>query len=261
MRALAAAFRVGFAHVFAYRAEAAIQLLSSLLVVGLNGSLWLTATRGRTEIAGVPATEMMAYVVIAWVGVSCVATRVNDEMGRRIRDGQIVAELLRPTSVFWSMWARDLGRACATFLVQTTPLFVVCALLLPMRWPTSWTTWPLWLGSLGLAHATNFGLSFLVGLAAFKLGNITGLTHLKGTLISVFSGALIPLELYAAPVRAVLLWLPFHALAHTPAGIFLERPGSVIEALGGQLAWAVGLWATSALLWRRAVGLLTVQGG
>lgn len=261
MRILRASFRVGFAHVFAYRAEAVIQLVSSLLVVGLNGSLWATATRGRESIAGVPAGEMMSYVIVAWVGVSCVATRVNDEMGRRIRDGQIVAELLRPTSVFGSMWARDLGRAGGTFLVQTIPMFAVCAAFLPVRWPTQPQTWALWIVSLLLAHATNFGLSFLVGMAALRMGNITGLTHLKGTLISVFSGALIPLELFSPAIRAALMWLPFHALAHTPASVFLERPTPILELLGTQLAWAAALWAFSAILWKRAVALLTVQGG
>jgi ABC-2 type transport system permease protein len=122
-------------------------------------------------------------------------------------------------------------------------------------------TWILWAVSLWLSHLANFGLSFMVGIAALPLHNITGLTHLKSTLMSVFSGALIPLELFGEAWRPVVFALPFHALVHTPASIFLERDVSVGALLAEQAAWAGGLWLVAALCWRGAANVLTIQGG
>lgn len=261
MRAALAAARIGFAHVLAFRAEVAVQLVSALLVAGLNGSLWRAATAGRAQVAGVPADEMMSYVVIAWVSVSFVATRVNEDVGRRVRDGQIASDLLRPMSFPLQCYARDLGRAFGTLLVQTTPLFVVTALLFPTRLPERPSTWLLWLASLVLAHAVNFGLSFLVGIAALPLHEVTGLTHLKSTLVSVFSGALVPLELFGPTLRTVAFALPFHAMAWAPASVFLERDLPLLEVLGSQAAWALAMNALAALGWRAAAHTLTVQGG
>ena len=261
MRAFVAAYRIGFAHVFAYRAEAAIQLFSALIVAALNLSLWTVATRGRSEIGGVPSTEMLAYVVAAWTGVAVVATRVNEDLGRRIRDGQVAADLLRPGSLQAFLYARDLGRASAAVFLQAIPLFIACALFVPVRWPERPSTWVIWALSVGLAHAVNFGLSFLVGMAAMSMGNVTGLSHLKGTLVSVFSGALIPLDLYGPALRRVLAWLPFPMLAHVPAGLFLERELNVLPLLAGQAAWALSLWLAGALVWRGAVAVITVDGG
>ncbi|MDP2309799.1 MAG: ABC-2 family transporter protein [Pseudomonadota bacterium] len=261
MKAFGAAWRIGFTHVFAYRAEVAIQLVSISIVAALNGSLWAVATRGKDTVAGIPAADLRAYVLVAWVAVSFVATRVNEDIGRRFRDGQIGADLLRPMSLqrFW--YARDLGRALATLLVQSLPLLVVFLLVFDVPFPARASTWLLFLVSLVLGHATNYGLSFLVGVAALPMQNISGLTHLKGTLVSVFSGALIPLELFGPALRPFVYALPFRAMAHTPATIFLERGVSVGPLLLQQAAWAGGLAVLGVLAWRAAARTLTVQGG
>jgi ABC-2 type transport system permease protein len=261
LRPALASLRIGFRHVFAYRMEVAIQLVSACFVAGLNGSLWQAAVRGQDTVAGVPGPEMLSYVVMAWVAVSFFATRVNEEIGQRFRDGQIVADLLRPLSLQLNCYTRDLGRALAMLLLQTLPLFALSALVFPVQLPRHPITWVFWLLSLVLSHLGNFGLSFLIGIAAFRLHNITGLTHLKATLVSIFSGALIPLELFSERWQPLIFALPFHGFAHTPASIFLERDVSVAALLLDQAKWAAVLWVAGLLAWRGAARALTVQGG
>ncbi len=260
MRAFAAALRIGFTHVFAYRAEVAIQLVSISIVAMLNGSLWTVATQGRAAIDGVPTLDLRASVLVGWVAVSFVATRVNEDIGRRFRDGQIGADLLRPMSLQRFCYARDLGRALASLFLQSAPLFLACFFLFDVPLPTRASTWALTLLSLLLGHATNYGLSFLVGVASLPLQNISGLTHLKGTLVSVFSGALIPLELFGPALRPIVYALPFRGMANTPATLFLER-AEAGPLLLQQAAWALALTFVGTLAWRAAARSLTVQGG
>lgn len=261
LRACFASMRIGFRHVFAYRTEVVIQLVSATIVAGLNGSLWTAAVRGRDAVAGVPSGEMISYVVMAWVSVTFFATRVNEDIGRRFREGQIASDLLRPISLQLHTYARDVGRALACLLLQTIPLFTLCLLVFPVRFPTHAWTWAAWLLSLLLSHLINYGLSFMVGVAALPLHNVSGLTHLKSTLVSVFSGALIPLELFGPTLQPLVFALPFHSLVHTPASIFLERDVPVLGLLGEQAAWAAGLWIAAHLAWLAAARTLTVQGG
>ncbi|MSP54762.1 MAG: hypothetical protein EXR69_04020 [Myxococcales bacterium] len=260
-RPLAASFRIGARQVFAYRAEALVTLFSASLMAALNGLLWTAATEGRDQLAGVPSAELRSYVVMAWVAVSFFATRVNEDIGRRFREGQITADLLRPMSLQFQCYARDLGRAVATLALQTTPMFLMGLFAFGVLLPSHPATWLWWSVSLVLSHCINFGISFLVGLAAFPLQNISGLTHVKGTLVSIFSGALIPLDLYAGALKTFVFCLPFHAMAHTPTSIFLERNVSVASLLAEQAAWALGLWVIGSLSWGRARNALTVQGG
>ncbi len=260
MNALIAAYRVGFRHVLAYRAEAAVQLVSIGLIAALNGSLWSAATRSAPSIAGLSSPELLAYVVAAWSSVSFVATRINEDIGMRFREGLIAADLVRPVDLQAWWYARDLGRACAILGLHTLPLLAASILAFGPPLPDEPARWALWLVSLVLAHATNFGVSFLVGIAALPLHDVTGLSHLKATLVSVFSGALIPLALFPPIVRDVALCLPFHAMAHAPATVLLGQDDAA-RVLSGQLLWALGLWVIGALTWQAARRVLVVQGG
>ena len=256
-----ASFRIGARQVLAYRAEAVVTLISASLMACLNGLLWTAATRGRTELAGVPADELRSYVVMAWVAVSFFATKVNEDIARRFNAGQITGDLLRPLSLQAQCYARDLGRASATLFLQTVPMFLLGLLAFGVRLPDHASTWLLWGLSLLLSHGINFGLSFLIGLAAFPLRSTNGLNHVKGTLVSIFSGAMIPLELFSGPLRTLVFLLPFHAMAYTPTSIFLERDMPVGGLLLEQAAWAIALWAIGTFAWGRAQTSLTVNGG
>ena len=50
MRGLAAAFRLGVLHAFAYRLEVLTALLSAFTIVVLNASLWGAAAAGKPEV-------------------------------------------------------------------------------------------------------------------------------------------------------------------------------------------------------------------
>jgi ABC-2 type transport system permease protein len=261
MRAWKAAIGVGFRHTLAYRAEVLIQLFSAAIVAGLNGSIWTAAVRGRAQIGGIPADQLHSYVIVAWTAVSFYATRVNEDIGRRFRDGQIASDLLRPMEfqAFW--YARDLGRALASFGVQTLPLLAGGWLVFGFPLPTSPWTWLLWMLSLLLGHACSFGLAFLVGIASVRLRSTTGLSHVKSVLVSVFSGALIPLELFGPGWQPLVQALPFRAMAQVPTHLFLEQEAQPVQALGLQAAWAVALWGLGAWGWRSVQRRLVIQGG
>lgn len=259
MNALVAMWAVGLRHQVAYRAEVGLQLVSALMVAVLNASLWTAATSGREAVAGLTPEEMLTYVIVGWVGTTAVMTRVHEDVGERFRSGAIVTDLLRPMSFQAGLYAKDLGRACGALLVHSLPLFVVCQALFPLAWPSRTSTWGLWIGSVALAHLVNFSLSFLLGLAAIRVHHVTGLGYLKAALVSVFSGAMIPLALYTGALRTFVLALPFQAIAHAPASVFLGHGESAAFVV--QLAWGVALWGLGALGWWWASRELAVQGG
>lgn len=255
-----AAWRIGFRHHLAYRTEIALALLSGALVAGLNGTLWTAATAARPVFGGEPGEVWRGLVLVAWASVPAVATRVHEDIGGRIRDGQIAADLLRPLSLQVGTWARDAGRASACLLVGTLPLLGICAAAFPLGLAPSGPRWALWACSLGLAHLTNFGISFLLGLAVVRLRNVVGLSYLKATMVTLFSGALVPLELFPPVVRQIAFLLPFHAMGRSPAALLLGREPAA-SLLLEQAAWALSLWALGALAWRRVARVLVLEGG
>ena len=257
---LRAAAWIGFRHHLAYRAEIGIQLAAAGILAGLNGALWTAAAHATPMVAGAPTLGWRASVLVAWAGLGAVATKVHEDLGERFRDGQIAADLLRPLPLPALVYARDLGRATAAFLVQAVPLLALCTLAAPLGLPLTPGPWVAWVAALFGAHAVNVALSFLLGVGAFRLGSGTGLGYLKATLVSLFAGALLPLELFGPVLRTVAFCLPFHLLGRTPAAVLLGRE-PVGPLLLEQAAWATGLWGLGLWAWHRAARSFTVQGG
>ena len=254
---------LGLKLVLAYRFEALVQLVSASVVALLNWSLWTAIYQGRAEVAGRDVAQMTTYVVVAWVITTFYGTRVDHELSSRFREGLIAVDLLRPWDLHLHHYFRDLGRAAVALVLTTLPLFLWTGVFLGLRAPERWWTWPLFGLSLLLSHAISFGFAWLVGLASFRLRNAAGLAHLKATIIGVFSGALIPLDLYPGPLRAAVLALPFQGMSHTPANIFTEHvPVDLLwQPLLVQVAWALGLFVVGRLAFDRALRALVVQGG
>jgi ABC-2 type transport system permease protein len=255
-----AAALLGFRHHLAYRTEVVIQLVAASIIAVLNGALWTAATESATTVGGVPTTAVRAGVLVAWAGIGAVATRVHEDMGERFRSGQIAADLVRPISLPGMIYARDLGRASAAFLVQAVPLLLLSALFAPLGLPGEPGRWLAWVAALFGAHLVNVALSFSLGIGAFRIGSATGLTHVKATLVSLFAGALLPLELFGPTLQTVARCLPFHLLGRTPAQVLVSE-APVLPLLAEQAAWAVGLWLFGIWMWKRAARSFTVAGG
>jgi len=262
-RSALASLRLGVSLLLAYRLEVVIVGVSASIVTLLNWSLWTALFVGRDSIAGRTAAELTTYVVVAWVITTFHGTRVDERLAARFRTGDIAVDLLRPWSLQAHVYLRALGRSGAALLLTTAPLALWTGLLLPMRGPERPSTWLFFGMSLLLAQAISFGISWLVGVAAFRLRNSVGLSHLKATSIGVLSGALIPLDLYPPAMRRVVDLLPFQGMSHTPASIFIETVPAeqIAPALALQAAWALGLALAGAVAFRAATRRMVVQGG
>lgn len=263
LRVLAACVRLGALHRFAYRLEIATSLISSLIVVVLNASIWGAVVEGREQLAGMTPLQVSTYVIVAWTVTTVSATRLDEVLGNRFRSGQIAADLLRPLDLQAYLTARDAGRALTALGVTAVPVVVLTSTVFPLAWPTRLWSWLFVAVSVALAVLIGAQIAFLVGIASFRLKNISGLAHLKATTTAVLSGAVVPLDAMPDVIRGVILALPFQGMSHAPASLFLERVPwtEALGILGVQAAWVAGLWVLCRLAWRWALHHLTVQGG
>lgn len=239
--------------------ELLVRGVSAALVGALTTSVWLAVTRGRADVGGVPASALVTYVLVAWLWAAAVSTRVDQRLAERAASGALALDLLRPGSLQARAYCRDLGRTGMTALFTTVPLMVGAVLVVPVTLPTDPLLWLAFAASLPVSHALAFALAWLVGLGAVLLRTGEGLLHLKGALLALLSGALIPLEIYPDAVRAFVVWLPFAGLSHTPAALLTGRGG--LALLMVQAGWALALMALGHGVWRGVSRRLVVQGG
>jgi ABC-2 type transport system permease protein len=86
----------------------------------------------------------------------------------------------------------------------------------------------------------------------------------KEIILTVLSGALIPLQFFPQGIQKVLLWLPFQAIYHTPL-MMVTKPQMAWETLAQmllvQLGWVVILFVLTRLFYNQAIKVLRISGG
>jgi ABC-2 type transport system permease protein len=118
--------------------------------------------------------------------------------------------------------------------------------------------------SLLLAFLVSFAFDYFVGLVCFYTESVWGLSITKEIIVTVLSGALIPLQFFPDGIRAVLMWLPFQAIYYTPLTMVAQPTlgwASFLPMLGIQIFWVIVLFAATRLFYGQAVKVLRISGG
>ncbi|HMB22621.1 MAG TPA: ABC-2 family transporter protein, partial [Anaerolineales bacterium] len=98
----------------------------------------------------------------------------------------------------------------------------------------------------------------------FYTESIWGISITKEIIVTMLSGALIPLQFFPDAVQKILMWLPFQAIYYTPLTL-VAKPNlgweTLLPMLGIQLFWVVALFALTRLFYSQAIKVLRISGG
>lgn len=261
LRALPTLLKVGFAEAVAYRAEFVVWLLSTNMPLVML-ALWSAVAR-EAPVGRFGQREFAAYYLATLVVRLLTGAWVVWELNQEIRQGTLAFKLLRPIHPL-------LGYACQNVAAVPVRLIValpVALLLLFTAAGRSVTRDPL---LLALFPATVFGawvITFLamsiIGSLAFWFESATSLFDVWLGLFGVFSGYLVPLELYPHWVGALARWLPFRYMLAFPVELVtgtLSRPAALRE-LVVQWGFIAVLLGATRIAWRVGVRRFSSVGG
>ncbi|WP_424185195.1 ABC transporter permease [Actinokineospora sp. G85] len=260
-RALAAA---GFRRYATYRQATAAGAFTNTVFGFLRTYVLLAVAAEAGSVGGYSGLDLVTYV---WLGQGMLAV-VNAweplDLAERVRSGDVVADLLRPVDPLGAyLWA-DLGRAGFAVLTRFAAPLAVGAAVFGLALPEEPLTYPLFAVSALAAVLIGFACKYLIGLSAFWLLDIRGVTMLWVLASGVGSGLAFPLTVLPDWLSA-LLWVatPFPSLLQSSVDIAVERGGlgHGLALLGGQVLWAALLLWLCSVAQRRGVRKLVVQGG
>jgi ABC-2 type transport system permease protein len=261
LRALPTLLKVGFAEAVAYRAEFVVWLLSTNMPLVML-ALWSAVAR-EAPVGRFGQREFAAYYLATLVVRLLTGAWVVWELNQEIRQGTLAFKLLRPIHPL-------LGYACQNVAAVPVRLVValpVALLLLFTAAGRSVTRDPL---LLALFPVTVFGawvITFLamsiIGSLAFWFESATSLFDIWLGLFGIFSGYLVPLELYPHWVGALARWLPFRYMLAFPVELVtgtLSRP-AVLSELVVQWGFIAILLGATRVAWRVGVRRFSSVGG
>ena len=219
----------------------------------------------RGTVANYSVIDAITYTGLtqAMLMVVGIFGRSSGEMGEAIRSGQVAADLMKPIDYQFFSLSRQFGRSLYYLFFRGIPIFAVMVIFFPWKTPHSLSAFILFFPSLAFAGIITFCLSFMVGLSAFWLLDISGVSQIvMGTGIFL-SGFIVPISFFPAGFGRICEWLPFVGQSYVPVAIYLGKyaGGHMFSMLTRQIVWAVSLILAGRAFMSLAVRKVIIQGG
>ncbi|WP_338448161.1 ABC-2 family transporter protein [Niallia oryzisoli] len=255
--------RVRFLMMLAYRTNYYSGILIYSINIGAYYFLWSAIYGGKEEIQGLSILQMTTYVAIAWMARAFYFNNIDREIAAEIKDGKVAIEMIRPYSYLGMKTMQALGEGIFRLLFFSVPGLIIVALIFPISFSASPSTWLFFFVSLLFSFIVNTQINLLTGIMTFFLFNNAGLIRAKRVVIDLFSGLLLPISFYPGWAQDLMTYLPFQAISYVPSMIFTEgfAGQEITNALLLQAVWVLILLIPIRLLWSLAKKHLIVQGG
>jgi ABC-2 type transport system permease protein len=261
LRALPTLLRVGLAEAVAYRAEFLVWLLSTNMPLVML-ALW-TAVARDAPVGRYGQKDFVAYFLAALVVRLMTGAWVIWELNYEIRQGTLAFRLLRPIHPLLAYACENVA-AMPLRLGLSLPIAV--ALLLTVGGsrvthdPVLLALFPVTL--MGAWLITFLAMS-LIGALAFYVDSAGSIFEIWMGLFGVFSGYLVPLDLFPGWLTALARALPFRYMLAFPVEmvIGMQSRARALQEIGVQWLF-VGLLAAAALgAWKLGLRRFAAFGG
>jgi ABC-2 type transport system permease protein len=260
-RALPALVRIGFAEAVAYRAELLIWVLSTTMPF-IMLALWSAVARDG-PVGRFGQAQFVAYFLATFMVRQLTGSWVSWQLNFEVRQGTLSMRLLRPLHPMIA-FAAEAVAVLPMRCIAVAPVFVLyLALLGAGALPSTLLQWLLLAAALLGGWLITFLASFCIGCGAFFLESSIKVMEVWLALFFVFSGYLIPVELFPRAMQQVAAWLPFRYQIGLPVELWTSaHTASAALALVGRQWLFVGiLAAASLLLWRAGLKRFSAFGG
>lgn len=253
--------KVGFSSALAYRAEFFIWILTTNLPL-VNLALW-TAVARETPVGRFGQSDFAAYFLAVLVVRLLTGCWVVWALTMEIREGTLAMRLLRPMHPLVSYSAENLAalpvRGMLALPIALASLFIVGTDHVSHD-PRVWLLVPLMI--LG-AWVMVFLVMAIVGSFALWVESASSLYEVWLGFYTVFSGYLVPLELFPGWLQKLAYWLPFRMMIGFPVEAMLGRLSwaQIAEGFALQAGYIVFFLVCLRLLWRAGMRRYAAFGG
>ena len=246
-----------------YRFGFLFAIFGNFVYLGVAYYLWRSIYQHSETLRGLTFNEAFLYVALGSSIFILLKTYADWFIHHEIREGTIAIYLTKPVDYqIYSLFA-NFGSVLMNLTSITIPTILVLVFVFKVKIAlgAGLVLFPV---SLILAFIVSFSLDYFVGLLGFYSESVWGLSITKEIIVSVLSGALIPLQFFPETIQRVLFWLPFQAIYHTPIMMITRADlgvGTFIPMLLVQLMWAVVLFVLARLFYNQAIKVLRIAGG
>lgn len=251
-----------FANQLAYRVNCLVGILNTCLQIVIFWSIYKVLYGSNIEVSGITFSMLTTNFVLT-LGLSN-AFEINDMfVQRKVRDGSIANELLRPVNFKGRMLAETLGDVGFSLIFQFMPVLMIAIFTVGIEMPATVISLILFLVSIVLGFFVLWNISVIVQMFAFWIFNVWSVSTIKNVFVNVLSGALFPLWFMPQQFKLLIEITPFSSVYFSPVQIYFGRvsPSQICTIVLKQIFWIVLLYGIGEIMWRCGKRKIVLQGG
>ena len=261
VRAFPTMLRVGFADAVAYRAEMIVWVLSTTMPL-IMLALW-SAVAHDAPIGRFAQADFVAYFLADFIVRQLTGAWGAWQLSFEVRTGTLAMRLLRPIHPIASYAAEHLAALPMKVIVAIPIAGVALALVGGKVLPHGAAIWALWCVAMLGGWLITFLANVCIGCLALWMESSLKVMDAWAAMFMVFSGYLIPVELFPPTLRTITNWLPFRYQIGFPVELMTSAytPASALPMLARQWMWILAFWLLLQLLWKRGLRRFAAYGG
>jgi ABC-2 type transport system permease protein len=255
--------RTSFKQSFAYRLDYALWIVSRVLWLFIQISVWQALFRNRATVDGISLSDMTNYVVLSMIVGSLAQSGLSGRLAWLVQQGSVSISLVRPLNLKLALMCEEIGESLTGTLVTALPVCAGAWAILGFRPPADPAMALTFLVSLVAGVVLSYNFDYLLGLLSFWLKDTHYVRWFGLAFYELFSGAMVPLWFYPRPLALASQYMPFRYVSFEPMAIYLGKTasGQALRVIGIQAVWIIIVIGLGRLVWMRAKRVITIHGG
>jgi len=216
--------------------------------------LWRVVMSEGAQV-GMTLPQMLTYTYVSALLTDMLM--VNTPAGGWLAEGILQTLYGRPMTVLGQLAAGTIGGWLPGLLLFSLPMALISPLLGINLLPAS----PVFLISLLLCISLGFAVDFLFACLSMKLRGMSWMIgRIRGAILALFSGTVIPIKLLPFGLSEVMKYQPFASLGGATLSLFVGSAdaGQVITM---QIIWNAILWPLALLAFHKSQEGMVSYGG
>ncbi|MCX7747750.1 MAG: ABC-2 family transporter protein [Clostridia bacterium] len=247
-----------------YRAHFYFTAAGNILYIAIIYFLWKAIFENSGEVMnGMDFNQVIVYLTLATSLYSLFLTWTEWDISSNVINGNIVMDLIKPIDLQIRYLFDKLGVMIVNFIIIVVPSLLVILFVLQAKIPVG-INLAFFFISVLLAFFISFQFDYFVGLISFYTESIWGISATKEMTVLFFSGAVIPVNFFPPILKEIAMLLPFQAVYNVPLTMVTAKGLELMDYMGLlaiQGFWVLALFAICQLFYRKAIKVITVNGG
>lgn len=234
-------------------------------IVGLTSAIfiWLAVFRTNASVGNYDFSRIISYFILVPVIGGFTSIFVSEHLPKKIKDGQISGDLLKPYSIAFANLINQFSIKLTQMTIKL-PVYLIVVVLLGNYFKLEFNHRFILLAFIVcvFSYLLHFFIDLCLSYTAFWFDDVWSLGLLKTVALMVFGGQTFPLDLVPASLRGIFTFLPFRLIYFFP--IKVAQGGVSVSDfainLGQLLLWMFAFYLLSKLLWKRGVRKYSAYG-